>query len=159
MKKILVLTIIMMCFGITNANALCIQCPEIQKQIKKEIKLSKSQKKEIKLIKKDMKNQIKAYKKAFNKNQRKINRILKEDCPDVALMMEYKNKNAAIKKDIIALKKQKYGELFAVYTPEQQDSAKRILSENSGMVTKKPCDFCNENPKLRPKCKKCHKKM
>lgn len=158
MKKVLILTIIMMLFTIGKANAICAQCPEIQKQIKKEIKLTKEQKKEIKLIKKDMTKQLKDYKKAFNKNQRKIDKILKADCPDIKLMMDYKYQNASIKKDIITLKKQKYGELLDVYTQEQQETVKRILSENSGMVTKKPCDFCNENPQLRTKCKKCNQK-
>ena len=158
MKKVLIFTIVMIFLGINNADAVCVQCPEIQKQLKKEITLSKEQKKEIKLIKKDMQAQIKNYRKAYNKNQRKIDKILNADCPDIALMMDYKNRNSAIKRDIIILKKQKYGELFAVYTNEQQETAKRILSENSGIITKKPCDFCSENPILRPKCKKCSKK-
>ena len=160
MKKILtVITVLIMTLSIQqNASALCIQCPEIQKLIKKEITFSKEQKKEIKQITKDMKSQIKDYEKEYKKNQRKIDKILKADCPDIVAMVEYKNRNAVIKRDVLIVKKESLGKIFEVYTEDQQYTAKRILSENTGMITKKPCDFCGENPVLRTKCAKCNKK-
>ena len=113
----------------STALALCVQCPEIQKQIKKEFKkndieLTKAQKKEIKYIKKEMKSTNKDYDKQIKSNQREINRILKKDCPDIVKMMELKNANAQIKKRKIISKKEFYGTLMDIYTPEQQYIAK-----------------------------------
>lgn len=154
MKKILILLFIfsISLFMAQNANAVCIQCPEIQKLIKKEIKLDKSQKKEIKEIKKNMKSQIKDYTKEISANERKIDKILKVDCPDIVSMMEIKNKNAKIQKDIRTLKKESYAQLYEVYTNEQQKIVKRILSENSNLVTKCKCEFCDN---MKPRCAKC----
>lgn len=158
MKKILALLIIALFFGILEANAVCIQCPQIQKQIKKEIKLTKEQKKEINLIKKDMSIQINEKEKEYNKNQKRINKILKADCPDIVEMMAIKNQNSELKKEILVVKKQAHGAIFDVYTQEQQYIAKRILSENTGIIIKKDCEFCKETPKLKMRCKTCKKK-
>ena len=160
MKKILALTVItiLAAFVSQNANAVCLQCPEIQKQLKKELNLSKEQKKEIKTITKDMESQIKDYEKAYKKNQKKIDKILKADCPDIVGMMEYKNQNAKIKNDIILTKKEAQGKIFEVYTEDQQYRAKQILSENTDIKTKGKCKFCNDNSNLKPSCAKCNKK-
>lgn len=160
MKKILILAITVILSGIffNTADAACIQCPEIQKRIKKEfknndIKLSKEQKKEIKLKKKEMKSVIKSYDKKLKQNQKQIDKILNADCPDIVKMMEIKNESAKISKEKMTAKKTLYDDLFYVYTPEQQYIAKRVLSENSDINNKKPCEFCNNE--LKPKCKKC----
>ena len=159
MKKILISTLIIATtmFFSSEAFGVCLQCPEIQKQLKKELKLSKVQKKEINEIKKNMHSQIKAYQKQYNKNQRKIDKILKADCPDIVKMVEVKKDSAEIKKDIMVARKEAYARIFEVYNEEQQYIAKRILSENSGIQTKKIGEFCEENIKLKPKCAKCGK--
>ena len=117
MKKInTIITLILTLFISGNAFAACLECPEIQKQLKKEIKLTKEQKKSIKKIKKDMKSQIKTYTKTYNKNQREIERILNADCPDIVYMMVLKNDNSKIKKDIMTAKKQAYGrKIFCIF--------------------------------------------
>lgn len=140
------------------ANAVCMQCPEIQKELKKDIKLSKTQKKSIKKITKDMKSQIKSYNKELKSNQKKIDKILNADCPDISLMMEIKVRNSEIKQDISKTKKEALAQIFEVYTEEQQLEVKRILSENSGIVTKGNCDFCDNKNYFKKKCKKCNKK-
>ena len=55
-------------------------------------------------------------------------------------------------------RKEFYDNLFYIYTPEQQYVAKRVLSENSDIKTKKPCDFCSDAKKLKPNCAKCNGK-
>ena len=159
MKKILIFVLIITTTMIASSEAfgVCLQCPEIQKQLKKELHLSKAQKKEIKNIKKNMKSQIKSYEKQYNKNQKKVDKILKADCPDIVAMVEVKKANAEIKKNIMVARKEAYAHIFEVYNEEQQYSAKRILSENAGLQTKKKCEFCEENIKLKPKCAKCGK--
>ena len=163
MKKILIiLTAIILAGGIfNNANAACIQCPEIQKLIKKEfknndIKLTKEQQKEIKTKKKELKKAIKDYDKQIKQKQKEIDKILNADCPDIVKMIEIKKESAKISKDRIVTIKSYYDDLFYVYTTEQQYIAKRVLSENSGIKTKKPCIFCQNE--LKPNCTKCKNK-
>ena len=160
MKKILTLSVItILAFFVSqNAFAVCLQCPEIQKQLKKELNLSKEQKKEIKKITKDMESQIKDYQKAYKKNQKQIDKILKADCPDIVRMIEYKNQNSKIKHDIMITKKEAQGRIFEVYTEEQQYRAKQILSENTDIKTKGKCKFCNDDSALKPRCSKCNQK-
>lgn len=160
MKKIITISVITILafFVSTDAFGVCLQCPEIQKQLKKELNLSKEQKKEIKQITKDMEAQIKEYQKAYKKNQKQINKILKADCPDIVKMMDYKTQNAKIKKDIMLVKKEAQGRIFEVYTEEQQYRAKQVLSENTNIKTKGKCKFCNDNSELKPKCAKCNNK-
>ena len=160
MKKILILlTAIVLTGGMcSSADAACIQCPEIQKLIKKEfkennIKLTKEQKKEIKTKKKELKKAIKNYDKQIAQKQKQIDKILNADCPDVVKMMEVKRESAKISKDRIVTIKSYEDDLFYVYTREQQYVAKRVLSENSGIKIKKPCIFCHSE--LKPKCTKC----
>lgn len=160
MKKFLTVILTLIITGIVgnNAFAACLECPEIQKQLKKELNLTRAQKKEIKKIKKDMRAQIKSYTKTFKKNQKDIDKILNADCPDIVYMMVLKNDNSKIKKDILVAKKQAYGQIYDVYTEEQQYIAKRVLSENSGIIMKKDCEFCGEKFQLKSNCKKCNKK-
>ncbi len=160
MKKILItgLIITISMFMAQKASAVCIQCPEIQKEFKKEVKLNKHQKAEIKKIKKDMYAQIKGYQKEYDKNQKQISKILKADCPDIVTMVEIKNRNSNIKNDILVAKKEAYANIFDVYTPDQQYIAKRILSENTGITTKGNCEFCNNRGKIQTKCDKCKDK-
>ena len=165
MKKFIILLTAIIFTGafINNADAACIQCPEIQKLIKKEfkkedMKLSKEQKKQIKETKKSMKSLMKDYDKKQNNIQKNIDKILKADCPDIVKMMELKNEKAKIQKDRIVSRKEFYDNLFYIYTPEQQYIAKRVLSENSDIKTKKPCDFCSDAKKLKPNCAKCNEK-
>ena len=145
-----------------NAQAACIQCPEIQKLIKKEFKkekieLSREQQKEIDKTKSSMKDLMKEFDKKQKTIQKEIDKILKDDCPDIAKMIELKTEKAKIQKDRIIARKEFYDNLLYIYTPEQQYTAKRVLSENSDIKIKKPCEFCNENHKLKLKCKKCNK--
>ena len=160
MKKILILlTAIIFAVGIFNsADAACIQCPEIQKLIKKEfkdndMKLTKEQKQEIKTKKKELKKAVKDYDKQIKSKQKQIDKILNADCPDIVKMMEVKKESAKISKDRIITIKSYYDDLFYVYTKEQQYLAKKVLSENSGIKTKKPCIFCQNE--LKPKCSNC----
>ena len=160
MKKILILlTAIILAGGIYNhADAACIQCPEIQKLINKEfkendMKLTKEQKNEIKEKKKELKKAIKNYDKQIQQKQKQIDKILNADCPDIVKMMQIKKESAKISKDRIVTIKSYEDDLFYVYTREQQYIAKRVLSENSNIKTKKPCIFCHSE--LKPKCAKC----
>ena len=162
MKKLLILlAAIFLTIGVSgNADATCIQCPEIQKLIKKELKendlkLTKEQQQEIKTKKKELKKAIKDYDKQIKQKQKQIDRILNADCPDIVKMMKVKKESSKISKDRIITIKSYYDELFYVYTPEQQYIAKRVLSENSRIKTKKPCIFCQNE--LKPKCTKCKK--
>ena len=157
MKKILISTLIIaisVCLA-QEVFAVCEQCPQIQKQIKKEVKLSKKQKLSMKKIKKDMKAQIKDNNKQIKKNQRKIDKILKADCPDIYGMVKIKNENSNLKNEILTIKKETYAALFDVYTSEQKYTVKRILSENTGLDCN--CDFSNNRGKMQTKCKKCKK--
>ena len=155
MKKILIsaLIIAISMFVSSEAFAICTQCPQIQKKIKKEVKLSKKQKHSMEKIKKDMKAQIKDYEKDIKKNQKKIDKILKADCPDIYSMVGIKNENAKLKNEILLAKKEAYAQLFEVYTSDQKYTVKRILSENSGLDCK--CDFSNDRGKFQTKCEKC----
>lgn len=160
MKKILIiLATVIFISGICNsAEAVCIQCPEIQKLIKKEfkendVKLTKEQKKEIKTKKKELKKVIKEYDKQLKQKQKQVDKILNADCPDIVKMIGIKKESAKINKDRAITIKSYEDDLFYVYTKEQQYIAKRVLSENSGIKTKKPCIFCHNE--LRPKCLKC----
>ena len=150
MKKILILlTAIILAGGInSNADAACIQCPEIQKLINKEfkendMKLTKEQKNEIKEKKKELKKAIKNYDKQIQQKQKQIDKILNADCPDIVKMMQIKKESAKISKDRIVTIKSYEDDLFYVYTREQQYIAKRVLSENSGIKIKKPCILIN----------------
>lgn len=160
MKKLLILLTAIILAGniFNNAQAACIQCPEIQKLIKKEfkendVKLTKEQKKEIKAKNKELKKAIKDYDKKLKQNQKRVDKILNEDCPDIVKMMEVKKESAKISKDRAITIKSYYDDLFYVYTTEQQYIAKRVLSENSNIKIKKPCIFCQSE--LKPKCAKC----
>ena len=61
---------------------------------------------------------------------------------------------AKINSDAKLTKKEAYAQIMDIYTDEQREVAKRVLSENSTLETKKKCKFCaNDTPKM--KCKGC----
>ena len=81
MKRFLILLIALILTGTicNRVNAACIQCPEIQKLIKKEfkendMKLTKEQKNNIKETKKDMKTHMKELNKKEKSIQKKIDK-------------------------------------------------------------------------------------
>lgn len=158
MKKILIstLAISISMFLSSEAFAICEQCPQIQKQIKKEVKLSKKQKRSIEKIEKDLKAQIKENNKQIKKNQKKIDKILKEDCPDVYGMVQIKNENANLKNENLVVKKEANAELYNVYTSEQKYTIRRIISENAGLGCS--CEFSNNRGKIQTECEKCKSK-
>lgn len=158
MKKILISTLIIaISMSVTSeAFAFCSQCPEIQKQIKKEVKLTKKQKRAMEKIKKDMKAQIKDNNKQIKKNQKKIDKILKADCPDIYGMVEIKNENAKLKNENLIIKKEANADLFEVFTSEQKYTVKRIISENSGLECS--CGLPNNRGKIQTDCEKCRRK-
>lgn len=158
MKKILIstLAISISMFVSSEAFAICEQCPQIQKQIKKEVKLSKKQKHSIEKIEKDMKTQIKENNKHIKKNQKKIDKILKADCPDIYGMVQIKNENANLKNENLVVKKEANAELYNVYTSEQKYTIRRIISENSGLDCR--CELPNNRGKMLTECEKCKNK-
>lgn len=157
MKKILIISLAIFTLGVQSANSTCPECYEINKQIKKEIKIDKTQKKEIKKIKKEMRTQIKKYQKEIKKNQKSISKILNADCPDIVTMVKIKTDIAKIKTKINDEKKEAIDQIFNIYNEDQQYIIKRILSENTYLESKKTCDFCNNRGKMKLKCKKFKK--